>query len=151
MTRWILLGLGALIIGGAVLAVQNLAHVTVRIPYGDRDVVTAGATIYAANCASCHGKNLEGQPNWRERLPNGRLPAPPHDMSGHTWHHQDQQLFEITKYGTAKFTAPDYQTDMQGYEEILSDDEILAVLAFIKASWPRHIQHEHDQMPPMPQ
>jgi hypothetical protein len=46
------------------------------------------------------GANLEGQPNWKERQANGRLPAPPHDASGHTWHHPDAQLFGITKQGS---------------------------------------------------
>ena len=58
-----------------------------------------GAVVYADYCASCHGANLEGQPNWRSRMPNGKLPAPPHDANGHTWHHPDRQLFAITKYG----------------------------------------------------
>jgi cytochrome c len=48
--------------------------------------VASGRSIYDRHCASCHGGNLEGQPEWRSRLPNGRLPAPPHDDSGHTWH-----------------------------------------------------------------
>lgn len=54
-----------------------------------------GKQIYLERCASCHGADLEGQPNWRERLPNGRLPAPPHDSTAHTWHHSDHQLFRI--------------------------------------------------------
>jgi len=44
-------------------------------------LVAEGRAVYAARCASCHGKELEGQANWRERMQNGRLPAPPHDAS----------------------------------------------------------------------
>jgi mono/diheme cytochrome c family protein len=150
LTRWILLAIAIVLVGG-VLALVKFSHVTVRIPYGDSDAVARGGPIYAKNCASCHGKNLEGRPNWRMPGPNGRLPAPPQDVTGQTWRYRDQQLFDITKYGMAKFTPPDYQTDMLGYENVLSDDEILAVLAYIKASWPRHIQHEHDQMGPVPE
>src|SRR5690349_4906950 len=51
--------------------------------------VASGKAIYAANCASCHGANLEGQANWKSRNPIGRMPAPPHDDTGHTWHHPD--------------------------------------------------------------
>src|SRR5215471_10554791 len=60
-------------------------------------LVERGRVIYAQYCASCHGANLEGQPNWRERLPNGRLlaPAPSHDATGHTWHHSDKELFDM--------------------------------------------------------
>lgn len=53
-------------------------------PSADEGRITLGKTVYAANCAACHGVNLEGQANWREWLANGRLPAPPHDKTGHT-------------------------------------------------------------------
>lgn len=102
----------------------------------DAKLVAIGKSVYGKQCASCHGANLEGQPNWKERLPNGKLPAPPHDVSGHTWHHSDQQLFDITKYGLAKFAGPAYQTDMPKFEGALSDDEIRAVIGFIKSAWP---------------
>lgn len=96
--------------------------------------VSLGRTTYAENCASCHGANLEGQPDWRIRKPDGRLPAPPHDETGHTWHHPDEQLFKITKSGVAAI-VPGYETDMPAYENVLSDEEIWAVLAFIKSTW----------------
>jgi hypothetical protein len=57
-----------------------------------------GDKLYVQHCASCHGANLEGQPDWRKRLPNGRFPAPPHDATGHTWHHPDEVLFAVTKH-----------------------------------------------------
>jgi mono/diheme cytochrome c family protein len=79
---------------------------------------------------------LEGQPNWRQRLPNGRLPAPPHDESGHTWHHPPQVLFGITKFGLVPPFAPaGYQSDMPAFAGTLSDDEIRSVLAFIESHW----------------
>ena len=100
------------------------------------DAVKLGARVYTQNCAACHGAKLEGQPNWRVRLPNGRLPAPPHDESGHTWHHPDQVLFGITKNGLAPPYAPkDYESDMPAFGGKLSDDEIWAVLAYVKSHW----------------
>ena len=63
------------------------------------------------------------------------MPAPPHDASGHTWHHPDRQLFTITKLGV-NAVVPGYESDMPGFEGVLSDDEISAVLAFIKSTWP---------------
>ena len=95
-----------------------------------------GAVVYADYCASCHGANLEGQPNWRSRMPNGKLPAPPHDANGHTWHHPDRQLFAITKYGSAAIIGNNYESDMAGFGESLSDGEIWDVLAYIKSQWP---------------
>ncbi|MAU22043.1 MAG: cytochrome C [Martelella sp.] len=97
--------------------------------------ITLGRQVYAQNCASCHGANLQGQPDWRRRLSNGRMPAPPHDESGHTWHHSDQDLFDITKLGVDGVVAG-YESDMPAFKDILSDEEIAAVLAFIKSTWP---------------
>ena len=56
-----------------------------------------GFNNYQEYCASCHGVNLEGQSNWRSRNEDGTLPAPPHDETGHTWHHETEMLFEYTK------------------------------------------------------
>ncbi len=65
------------------------------------DVIAQGRQVHADQCAACHGTDLEGQPDWRTPLASGRLPAPPHDESGHTWHHHDEVLFRIVKEGTA--------------------------------------------------
>lgn len=101
----------------------------------DAAKVALGEKVYAANCASCHGANLEGQPQWQRRLPDGRMPAPPHDERGHTWHHPDELLFGITKYGVARYAPPGYESDMRAFGGTLSDDEIWAVLAYIKSHW----------------
>lgn len=94
-----------------------------------------GRSLYIANCASCHGANLEGQPDWMKRLPSGRLPAPPHDESGHTWHHSDKQLFTIVKFGLTAI-SPGYESDMPAFEGVLADAQITAVLDYIKSTWP---------------
>jgi mono/diheme cytochrome c family protein len=95
-----------------------------------------GERVYAQHCASCHGAKLEGQPNWRSRLPNGRMPAPPHDESGHTWHHSDEVLFALTKNGLVPpYAPPKYESDMPAFAGTLSDDEIRAVLAYIQSHW----------------
>jgi mono/diheme cytochrome c family protein len=101
--------------------------------------VAAGQAIYAASCASCHGDQLQGQPNWKERKADGKLPAPPHDATGHTWHHPDQQLFDIVKRGVAAI-VPNYSTDMIGFGDKLSDQDIWNVLAYIKSRWPADVQ-----------
>ena len=107
-----------------------------RADPGDRARVALGQRVYAQHCASCHGAKLEGQPEWRRRLPNGRMPAPPHDETGHTWHHADAQLFAITKRGLVPPHAPaGYESDMPAFGQTLSDEEIWAVLAYIKSQW----------------
>ncbi len=111
-----------------------LAACTADTP--DPAQIATGARVYEQHCAACHGAKLEGQPNWRERLPNGRLPAPPHDESGHTWHHADELLFAITKHGmVAPYAPPGYESDMPGFGDRLTDEEIRAVLAFIASHW----------------
>jgi mono/diheme cytochrome c family protein len=113
---------------------------------GDAEVVALGEALYAKHCASCHGSSLQGQPNWQQRLANGRLPPPPHDASGHTWHHPDEQLFTLTKFGPAALVGGGYESDMQAYEGVLSDDEIRAVLSYIKSTWPPELQARHDEI-----
>ena len=102
--------------------------------------VALGATVYAARCAQCHGANLEGQPNWQQRQANGRLPAPPHDAGGHTWHHPDEILFGITKNGMGAYAPDGYESDMPAFAGVLTDDEIAGALAFIKSRWPPDIR-----------
>jgi mono/diheme cytochrome c family protein len=108
--------------------------------------VAHGRAVYAAQCASCHGADLEGQPDWRQRLPNGRLPAPPHDASGHTWHHPDKVLFEITRDGIAAHAPKGYESDMPAFAPKLSDGEIWAVLAYIKSRWPAEIRERQARL-----
>lgn len=108
--------------------------------------VALGREIYARRCASCHGKQLEGQPNWRVRKADGRLPAPPHDATGHTWHHADGQLFELTKYGPTPIAPLNFPSDMPAFGSVLTDEEIWAALAFIKSFWPKRIRERQLRM-----
>ncbi len=112
----------------------------------DAMVIDEGAAIYAAHCAACHGVDLDGQPEWQVRLPNGRLPAPPHDPTGHTWHHPDAQLIDLTTRGTAAVVGGGYESDMPGFGDILTEREIIAVLSFIKSTWPPEIIAIHDEI-----
>lgn len=127
--------LAAMLAAGGVAAV--IALLTTRAPSDrvDPAQVALGRSLYGQHCASCHGAALEGQPNWQGSLPNGRMPAPPHDATGHTWHHADDELFTITRNGLGAI-VPGYESDMPAFVGVLSDEEIQAVLAFIKSTWP---------------
>lgn len=142
MRKTFLLLIGLVVV--AALAGVSAWYADKSVPtFADADdvvLVKRGKAVYAEHCASCHGANLEGQPNWRQRRADGRLPAPPHDETGHTWHHSDAQLFEVTKRGSAALAGPAYQSDMAAYSEILNDAEIWAVLAYIKSRWPAPIR-----------
>ena len=109
-------------------------------------LVALGEILYQQYCASCHGVELEGQPDWKLRDENGFLPAPPHDETGHTWHHPDEQLFEITKIGTEAYVGRGYRSNMIGFADQLDDTEIWAVLAYIKSQWsPRILKAQPGQ------
>jgi mono/diheme cytochrome c family protein len=136
-TAWLaVLGAVALALAIGLAGAWWIAPATVRIDPADGRAVARGAHVYAVHCAACHGANLEGQPDWQSRNAQGRLPAPPHDEHGHTWHHDDQVLFEVTKFGLAKHAPPGYQSDMPAFEGRLSDADIVAALTFIKSRWP---------------
>jgi mono/diheme cytochrome c family protein len=134
------------VVASSGIAVFAAADVATKADWKDPRQVALGKQVYIDHCAACHGANLEGQPNWRERNPDGKLPAPPHDASGHTWHHPDAQLFDITKRGTAALAGAGYQTDMREFGSLLSDAEIWAVLAYIKSTWPPEIRARHDRV-----
>jgi mono/diheme cytochrome c family protein len=136
--------LGVVIVG--VLAAAAVAN---RAGGGGSDpaaAISRGRALYAVHCASCHGANLEGQPNWRQPLPNGSMPAPPHDATGHTWHHPDDVLFLITKEGGQRVAPPGYVSGMPGFGGQLSDAQIWDVLAYIKSTWPPEIQAAQRQV-----
>lgn len=145
-----LFGLAVLLAGGVALlaACDRLRsrHEGLLRP-DDPQVTALGKRIYEARCAACHGAGLEGRPNWRERDASGRLPPPPHDASGHTWHHPDEVLFRVTKYGVAKaVNLKDYDSGMPAFEGVLSDAEIVAVLSWIKAQWPQEIRTRQEEV-----
>lgn len=119
---------------------DTTAEVTLADP-ANRDQVRRGEGIYAKYCSSCHGQNLEGQANWRVRGEDKKLPAPPMNGTGHTWHHADDLLFGMVKSGLVPPYAPEgYQSNMPAWGGILSDSEIWAVLAYVKSQWPAEIR-----------
>lgn len=113
----------------------------------DRFALMEGEQIYRVECAGCHGLKLEGQPDWRKRKTDGKLPAPPHDESGHTWHHPMEQLAAITKFGMVPPNAPEgYVSDMPAFESKLSDKQIKNVLSYIESQWSPEIRARRESM-----
>lgn len=116
------------------------------LPYTDAKRVANGQQIYDANCAACHGADLQGQPDWRVADQDGFLPAPPHDETGHTWHHDDILLFRIVALGTEAVVGGSYKSNMMGFQEILTEDQVLDVLAYIKSTWPEDVIEVHNEI-----
>ena len=139
----------------ALAAVATWMHFAGSRPQGteiranarDETQLLRGRAIYDQHCAACHGQKLEGQPDWRTRRPDGRMPAPPHDDTGHTWHHPDAVLFGIVKYGLVPPYAPaGYSSDMPAFRSTLTDDDIRVVLAFIESTWSPEIMKVRTEM-----
>ncbi|MEY4084013.1 MAG: hypothetical protein RL483_1382 [Pseudomonadota bacterium] len=112
----------------------------------DAKIISKGQQVYDMSCAACHGSKLQGQFNWQSRDARGYLPAPPHDPSGHTWHHPSEQLFNMVKFGIQHYAGANYKSHMPKFERALSDEQIIAVLSYIKSTWPKDIQAKHDQI-----
>ena len=108
--------------------------------------VKMGEKVYLVQCASCHGVTLEGQVGWQDTMVDGMRLAPPHDKSGHTWHHPDEMLFNLTKYGFQAMINDDYKVSMPVYDGILSDEEIIASLSYIKSTWPEEVVEIHNKI-----
>lgn len=103
------------------------------LPTLDAQRVEAGAALFAQYCAACHGADLKGAPDWKVRLPSGALPPPPHDDTGHTWHHPDPLLISIVTNGG----DPAYNGVMPGFGAALTEAQITDILDFIKSHWSR--------------
>ena len=135
---------GLALLGGMAAAQWKVPPVEGLLPYTDAARVAEGAQIYADYCAACHGAALEGEENWQERGADGYLPAPPHDATGHTWHHADALLVDIVTRGTEAIVGGGYTSNMAGYADVLTEDEILNVLAYIKSTWPEEVIEIHN-------
>ncbi|MEK9874375.1 MAG: cytochrome c [Pelagibacteraceae bacterium] len=121
----------------SVMIVQNsIAHNHYPITTDSKIMIAKGKIAYENNCVSCHQVNLSGAENWKELDEDGHRKAPPLNGTGHTWHHDDKTLHSIIKYGLAKLVS-NYQGKMAGFGDVLNDDEIDNVLAYIKSYWPK--------------
>jgi mono/diheme cytochrome c family protein len=96
----------------------------------DPEVLATGEPLYMQHCASCHGAELEGQPDWQFPNANGVFPAPPHNRDGHTSHHPDTQLLQIIAEGGTTLNSA-----MPAFGDRLTQEEMEAILAYIKSFW----------------
>ncbi len=91
-----------------------------------------GQEIFASTCAACHGETGEGTKNWMQRDEDGRLPPPPLNGDGHTWHHGDGLLFRVVSEGGLGIG---FGSNMPAFKDELSWDEIIAVIEYVKTLW----------------
>lgn len=90
-----------------------------------------GKTVFVANCAQCHGNVGQGLvADWKTRNPDGSFPPPPLNGTAHTWHHSTEVLLETINNGGIPLGGT-----MPAFKEVLSEEEKLAVIAFIQNLW----------------
>ncbi len=133
----------------AFLSTIILLEPVVRASAADEDALQVGASIYAEECASCHGANLEGEKDWMSQNEDGSMRAPPHEDTGHTWHHSDKFLFDYTKLGGAEMLkrlgVTGVKSGMPPFSEHLNDDQITEVLEFIKSKWSTRTRNHQEK------
>ena len=97
----------------------------------DAGQVAAGAMVFAAHCAECHGAAAEGiADDWRERLPDGSFPPPPLNGSAHAWHHPLPVLLQVIDEGGIALGG-----QMPAFADVLAEDEKLAAIAWFQNFW----------------
>ena len=118
------------------LGIINTAnsHSHYPITRDSEENILKGKKLYNQYCASCHQVNLSGAKNWKGFDEDGHRKAPPLNGTGHTWHHSDELLHKIIKYGFAKLIK-DYQGKMMGFGENINDEGIDNILSYIKSYW----------------
>lgn len=113
-----------------------------------QELITRGAQLYTTNCQACHG-DAQGQ---------GRLPhAPSHGNDGHTWHHSDRNLMEIILNGGDEMTTmmrqmsgtPEDSPRMPAWRGVLSEEDIKAILTYIKTFWTPERRRTQQESPMM--
>lgn len=129
--------------GAPVVPLTPTVPPTVTVPPRpalDPGLVAMGVVVYVEHCAECHGDVLQGEPGWQDLNEDGSYRAPAHDVTGHTWQHDDTRLIQIVKLGGARVPPDVGVSKMPAYANTLSDMEITAVLSYIKSSWPPEVQ-----------
>jgi mono/diheme cytochrome c family protein len=147
--------MGRLLMSAMLSAASHVAivHAADETPSLDSDGVKSGRVIYGENCASCHGENAEGAPNWMERDGHGELPAPPHNAEGHTWRHSDAMLYGMVSKGWRDPFNKTKRVTMPAFGDVLSPEQIRAVITYLKTLWTpeqRGFQLEESRNQPFP-
>ena len=132
-------GLVALLLLGVAGAMALASAPSYAIDPTNTQTIALGKEVYDIQCASCHGANLEGEVGYGQESEDGLLKAPPHNETGHTWHHNNSYLIDSIKKGGARLQGANGTSAMPAYENILTPEEIGAVLAYIQSTWPEDI------------
>lgn len=139
MQRWLVRGALGAAAAGVLAAMGLLAAGRAAPRLADADdaaLVQRGRHLYAARCAGCHGRRLQGQALWQADGPGSDRRAPALDQTGHGWLHDDAALIRIVERGRFGDSAEGAPQAMPAFGPSLGARDTLAVVAFVKASWP---------------
>ncbi len=89
-----------------------------------------GKTVFANNCAVCHGKNAEATPHWKTLDANGNYPPPPLNGSAHAWHHPLAILGRTIYHGGTPVGG-----QMPAFKDVLSETDMIDVIAYFQSYW----------------
>jgi len=89
-----------------------------------------GRTLFAENCARCHGDTAQGAENWHIPDAQGRYPAPPLNGTAHAWHHPREQLERVIANGGVTMPA---------FGGRLNEQQIADLVTYITSLWPDEI------------
>lgn len=97
--------------------------------------IAQGRVYYEQTCAACHGVDGRGQFPEAPFEPDatGRLGAPPHNETGHTWHHSDELLLRYVVEGG--FSDPNNFYTMPRWDSLYDRDDAALIIAYIKTMW----------------
>ena len=123
-----------IIISFIFINVNSYAQSHYPITRDSKIAIVRGELLYNQYCASCHMPNLSGAKNWKGKDKDGHNLSPPLNGSGHTWHHSDELLHNIIKYGLVNLVK-NYKGKMVGFGDKMNDRQIDSVLSYIKSHW----------------
>lgn len=97
--------------------------------------ISAGKQVFETNCLECHGANARGVvKDWQKPGADGKYPAPPLNGSAHAWHHDTKSLMGTINRGGIPLGGT-----MPAFKDTLTEEEKMAVLAYIQSLWPEDI------------
>jgi len=121
------------------LAKQNNTAKNNTTKWYSQSQVTQGQVIFSDHCAACHGDQGQGAENWMQPDSAGVRPAPPLNGSGHAWHHPLDDLIQTATQGRGAMPA---------WKDTLTEEEIIATLAWAQSLWPTTIYTAWSQANP---
>ena len=96
-----------------------------------------GKPLYERNCATCHGPQGQGDPNWRQKNADGSFKPPPLNGTAHTWHHPAGDLMATIMNGSSPGTG-----NMPAWRDILTPKQVASIIAYFQEFWPDEIYAE---------